>query len=180
MSLRHAVLGLLADNPASGYDLKQRFERSMRHVWAATQSQVYTELGRLADDELIEVSAEGARGRKVYAVTPAGRAELTRWIREPQHTPVHNVELLKTFMLAEVPADDAQVFLTRLIDEAQDRRAELQGVRDEVSWDASASDLFGRVALEWGLRYVDFQVEWARWALAEGQRGAQKDGSHLP
>jgi PadR family transcriptional regulator AphA len=180
VSFRHAVLGLLADEPASGYDLKRRFERTMRHVWAATQSQVYTELGKLADDQLIEVSAEGARGRKVYAITQAGREELTRWIREPQHTPVHNVELLKTFMLAEVAPDDARVFLSRLIDEAQDRRAELRGLRDEVSWDASSSDLFGRVALEWGLRFVDFQIEWARWALLEGQLAAEEDGNQLP
>ena len=45
MSLRHALLGLLAEHPASGYDLLKQFEGSLAFVWPATQSQLYTELG---------------------------------------------------------------------------------------------------------------------------------------
>ena len=75
MSLRHAVLGLLADGPASGYDLLKMFDRSLAFVWPASQSQLYGELNRLADDGLIEVSNEGPRGRKDYAITDQGRAE---------------------------------------------------------------------------------------------------------
>jgi len=51
MSLRHALLGLLADGPASGYDLMKVFDRSLAFVWPATQSQLYGELNRLADDD---------------------------------------------------------------------------------------------------------------------------------
>jgi len=35
MSLRHAVLGLLAEGPASGYDLAQRFQQVLGAVWPA-------------------------------------------------------------------------------------------------------------------------------------------------
>ncbi|GAA3053757.1 hypothetical protein GCM10020000_39620 [Streptomyces olivoverticillatus] len=62
MSLRHAMLGLLADRPASGYDLMKRFETSLSNVWPATQSQVYGELGKLAKSGLLKVAAEGPRG----------------------------------------------------------------------------------------------------------------------
>jgi PadR family transcriptional regulator AphA len=47
MSLRHAILGLLEEHPMSGYDLLKRFEQAMSNVWAATQSQLYGELGKL-------------------------------------------------------------------------------------------------------------------------------------
>ena len=40
------------------------FDRSLAFVWTASQSQLYGELNRLADDGLIEVSNEGPRGRK--------------------------------------------------------------------------------------------------------------------
>ena len=50
--------------PASGYDLLKMFDRSLAFVWTASQSQLYGELNRLADDGLIEVSNEGPRGRK--------------------------------------------------------------------------------------------------------------------
>ncbi|PRC47663.1 PadR family transcriptional regulator, partial [Mycobacterium sp. ITM-2017-0098] len=43
MSLRIAALGLLAEGPASGYDLLKLFEKSMANVWPATQSQLYSE-----------------------------------------------------------------------------------------------------------------------------------------
>ena len=59
MSLRMAALGLLAQQPGSGYDLLKRFEVSMANVWPATQSQLYGELNKLAGAGLIEASAVG-------------------------------------------------------------------------------------------------------------------------
>ena len=47
MSLRYALLGLLREGPASGYDLMQIFKLSLANTWPATQSQVYTELGKI-------------------------------------------------------------------------------------------------------------------------------------
>ena len=43
-----AALGLLAQEPGSGYDLLKHFEKSMANVWPATQSQLYGELNKLA------------------------------------------------------------------------------------------------------------------------------------
>ena len=63
MSLRHALLGLLSVEPASGWDLLKRFEQSLAFVWPATQSQLYTELNRMTDAGLVEVGATGARNR---------------------------------------------------------------------------------------------------------------------
>ncbi|PRC58857.1 PadR family transcriptional regulator, partial [Mycobacterium sp. ITM-2017-0098] len=83
-SLRIAALGLLAEGPASGYDLLKLFEKSMANVWPATQSQLYSEPNKLADGGLIEVSAVGPRGRKEYEITDAGRDELQRWVTTPQ------------------------------------------------------------------------------------------------
>ena len=84
VSLRIAALGLLAKKPGSGYDLLKHFEESMANVWPATQSQLYGELNKLADAELIEVSDIGPRGRKEYRITDAGRAELRRWVANPE------------------------------------------------------------------------------------------------
>ena len=78
VSLRMAALGLLAQQPGSGYDLLRTFEKSMANVWPATQSQLYGELNKLADAGLIEVTDIGPRGRKEYRITEAGRDELRR------------------------------------------------------------------------------------------------------
>src|ERR1700742_4136460 len=87
VSLRIAALGLLAQEPGSGYDLLKHFEKSMANVWPATQSQLYGELNKLADAGLIEVSDIGPRGRKEYRVTDAGHEELRRGGTNPPSRP---------------------------------------------------------------------------------------------
>src|SRR5579863_2028563 len=88
MSLRHALIGLLAGEPASGWDLTQRFQTILGSVCPAGHPQIYGELRKLDEDRLIEVVAEGPRGRKAYRATEAGVAEVRRWLTrtEPDHT----------------------------------------------------------------------------------------------
>ncbi|GAA1996356.1 hypothetical protein GCM10009799_23780 [Nocardiopsis rhodophaea] len=77
MSLSYALLGMLAYEPFSGYDLKKRFDGELgEYAWHAPHTRIYPELVKLADEGLIEVTDEGARGRRTYAATEAGRAEL--------------------------------------------------------------------------------------------------------
>ncbi|HUH70138.1 MAG TPA: PadR family transcriptional regulator, partial [Mycobacterium sp.] len=115
MSLRHAALGLLAQRPASGYDLLKRFQESMAHVWPATQSQLYGELGKLADAGLIKLSEVGPRGRKEYAITDAGRTELHRWMASPQDDPpFRSAQLLRVFLLGELTPAQAREYLESL------------------------------------------------------------------
>src|SRR4030088_1352154 len=111
VSLRIAALGLLAQEPGSGYDLLKHFEKSMANVWPATQSQLYGELNKLADAGLIKVSDVGPRGRKEYAITAAGRAELQRWVMSPQDDRAfRSVRLLRLFLPDEPPRDRARQF----------------------------------------------------------------------
>ena len=60
MSLRHALLDLLAGEPMSGYDLARLFSVSLGNVWPAQHSQIYPELAKLSADGL---SRRPARGR---------------------------------------------------------------------------------------------------------------------
>src|SRR5262247_3098126 len=109
VSLRMAALGLLAQRPASGYDLLREFEKSMANVWPATQSQLYGELNKLAEAGLIEVADIGPRGRKEYRITDAGRTELRRWVTNPQDDPpFRDAALLRVFLLGEVPPEQAR------------------------------------------------------------------------
>ena len=95
-----AALGLLAQQPGSGYDLLKTFEKSMANVWPATQSQLYGELNKLADAGLIEVTDIGPRGRKEYRIT-AGRARRTAALGdEPRERPA----VPRRLAAARVPA----------------------------------------------------------------------------
>ncbi|MDY6998074.1 MAG: PadR family transcriptional regulator [Actinomycetota bacterium] len=164
MSLRYATLGLLAQHPGSGYDLLKRFEASMANVWPATQSQLYGELNKLAADGLIEVTAIGARGRKEYAITGAGRAELLQWIAQPgESTAVRRPDVLKVFLLGEIPPEQARDYVTRIAEFADQALDRYRHIRDSVPWSDSAADFYARAALEYGLRTAEMEAQWARW-----------------
>lgn len=166
MSLRIAALGLLAQHPGSGYDLMRRFEKSMANVWPATQSQLYGELNRLADNGFIEVTEIGARGRKVYRVTASGHAELLRWVTNPQDDPPgRSPELLRIFLLGELPRPDAAKHVQALVEHAESELHRLQALRASLDFDDSDDSFYGHAALEFGLRFEAMQAEWGRWLL---------------
>lgn len=86
MSLRHAILVLLQDQEASGYDLAREFASSIGLVWNATHQQIYLELGKLNEQHKVDfrhVPQEGKPDKKLYRITEEGRQELVRWLRKP-------------------------------------------------------------------------------------------------
>jgi DNA-binding PadR family transcriptional regulator len=87
MSLHHAVLALLAGKPAHGYELRSSFEQAVGEQWGGLNiGHLYQILDRLARDGLIESERQPQPikpDRVVHRLTPAGRAELGRWLGEP-------------------------------------------------------------------------------------------------
>lgn len=80
MSLRHAILGIIAQKPATGFDLLREFDAGQSVIWPAPQNEVYRVLRQLKEEGLAEIVAKGARGSRTYAATPAGRAALADWL----------------------------------------------------------------------------------------------------
>jgi DNA-binding PadR family transcriptional regulator len=138
----------------------------MANVWPATQSQLYGELNKLAEAGLIEVTDVGPRGRKEYRVTSAGRADLLRWMTNPQDDPPYrSAELLRVFLLGEIPDDEARDYMTSVAEHADAELARLETLRDTVSWSDDDSNFYGRAALEFGLRAEAMEAAWARWVI---------------
>lgn len=142
----------------------------MGNVWSATQSQLYGELNKLADAGQIEASEIGPRGRKEYRVTESGRAELLRWITDPgDDPPIRRPDLLRVFLLGELPKDEARKYVIAFAENADCELVRLGQLRDAMSCDGSPTDpadFYGRAALEYGLRLAVMGSEWARWLLS--------------
>jgi DNA-binding PadR family transcriptional regulator len=87
VALHHAVLALLAAKPAHGYELKGSFEQAVGEQWGGLNiGHLYQILDRLGRDGLIESERQPQSikpDRLVHRITPAGRAELGRWLDEP-------------------------------------------------------------------------------------------------
>lgn len=84
MSVRMALLTLVADGPRYGYQLRGEFEERTGGTWALNVGQVYTTLSRLTRDGLVAVDATtGGEDTRTYVATPAGRAAVAGWFATP-------------------------------------------------------------------------------------------------
>ena len=111
MSLEAAILGFLAEEPRSGYDLKTRcFADEAKSFWTADQAQIYRTLERLQAAKLVAFSRKrqiGKPDRKVYRITRAGEAELLAWLasQTPPTSP-RDPFLLQLFFSAPLADDE--------------------------------------------------------------------------
>lgn len=96
MTVRHAILGLLAQRPRHGYELRAAFSAVIGgdENWDVKPAQIYTTLERLEEAGLVERRSDMGEGnepaRRIYALTTQGDQVLREWfatgvIPEHQH-----------------------------------------------------------------------------------------------
>ena len=127
MSLKYGVLGLLAEEPLHGYEVKNRFEAMLGGTWEVNIGQIYTTLQRLERDGFVQpVGARGDRGKLLYELSESGRKALAAWLSEPDSGPqrLHEEIYVKLLLAARLANGDLGPLLAR------QKRAYLQLLRD--------------------------------------------------
>ena len=127
MSLKYGVLGLLAEEPLHGYEVKNRFEAMLGGTWDVNIGQIYTTLQRLERDGWVRpVGERGDRGKLLYELSPEGRKELTAWLAQPDSGPqqLHEDIYVKLLVATRLANGDLAQLLGR------QKRAYLQRLRD--------------------------------------------------
>lgn len=84
MSVRNALLGLLAQHPRHGYELRLEFEALVggEDIWEVKPAQIYMTLSRLEENGLVAqegIEQDGGPEKRIYRITEQGLEELTRW-----------------------------------------------------------------------------------------------------
>jgi DNA-binding PadR family transcriptional regulator len=178
MSLRYGLLGLLAEGPASGYDLSRRFQELLGTIWPAQHPQIYAELGRLAAAGLIEVDSTGPRQRKAYRITDAGLAEVRDWLRdEPVDHTMRMESLLRAVFFWLMTPDELAAHLEREREFFTGTAAALRSLaiaKDRGDYGTGAQVRALRVTAEAGIRMYEALASWAEWA-----EGAQVSGESV-
>ncbi len=134
MSVRNALLGLLAQRPRHGYELHAAFEALVGGVqnWDLKPAQVYTTLSRLQDAGLVEEeeAREGSGGpdKRVYSITSLGRETLQGWFDNPVLSDRQHDEFFLKLMISLVtganePARIIQVQRASLFQDMHDLTA---------------------------------------------------------
>jgi len=110
MSVRYALLALLAEGPKYGLQLREEFEARTGEVWPLNVGQVYTTLQRLERDGLAEsddVAQDDQQKtpQKTFRITADGEAELAGWLRTPPDmtAPPRDELVMKVLVAMRVP-----------------------------------------------------------------------------
>lgn len=179
--LEFAILGFLNYKPLSGYDLKKLFDHSVQHFWAADQSQIYRTLARLTERKWVEVEVIeqfDRPDRKVYHITPAGKAEFLGWLAGPPlMEPARSSPLVQVFFAAQLSDEEilkkfegfaammrailSQYYLVP--DAIEPYRAQVNSPREHFFW---------MLTLENGIRNMRANLEWAE-SVIERLRSGQ-------
>ena len=161
-----AILGLIALEPCSGYDVKRIVDRSIRHFWAASYGQIYPERRRLEMGGWIagDDARRGGRARRVYSITPIGRAALDGWLagRETR-VELRDESLLRLFFADTLPLQRARGLLTARREGYRQMLDYLVGLDEGSAPDPPFVDLVYR----WGLDYC-------RWGIERGDRELER------
>jgi DNA-binding PadR family transcriptional regulator len=83
VSVPHSLLALLDEGPRYGYQLRADFEARTGGTWPLNVGQVYTTLGRLERDGMVEPAGQDDDGRAVYRITAAGVRHVDEWFAHP-------------------------------------------------------------------------------------------------
>jgi PadR family transcriptional regulator AphA len=153
----YVILGMLAWQPMSGYDVKAIVDKSTRLFWAASYGQIYPELRRLSEAGLIEGVAEpkSRRRRTLYTLTAAGRGALEEWLaEEPRTFETRDEGLLKLFFADAAP----QTAAASLDAKRAFHEAKLKQLR-AIEATAAPQGYTGLV-LRFGIESSEWTIEW--------------------
>ena len=164
-TLGHALLGVLAEGPRTGYALVRHLAQSIGYTWPASHSQVYPELAKLREAGLIRETGAAPRGGRVYELTDNGLAEVRRWLREtePSRT-VRDEASLRLFFLWLLEPEEAEAYLRGEAERARTTLAEFERIATEEDPDNPTTRAY-RTALELGLHTARARIDWAEGAL---------------
>jgi DNA-binding PadR family transcriptional regulator len=158
MSIGHALLGLLAEKAAHGYDLKRLYDSRFPAAKPLAFGQVYANLSRLERDGLVEVvetSSEGGPERTVYALTVDGAASLHAWLGQSEPAgPFPADDLVRKTVTALHLGSDATDFLRR------QRTTHLEMMHDLVLLQRETRETGARISVDHTIFHLDADLRW--------------------
>ena len=173
-SLGYALLGLIRDEPRSGYALRMVFETTPLGNYSSSPGSIYPALKALQKMGLVE-ARKVSRG-SVFHLSASGREAFDAWLSEPM-TPEHVAKQMSAVMLRFAflhghPDRSLTVnLLTSLKDSAS---SHAQGLRAWLDGPGNVMPLQARLAVTQGIMSVQSHADWAAHALTELQKAREE------
>ncbi len=165
-----ALLGLLTQKPASGYDLRRKTELLMGHFWSESYASIYPMLKRLLQRGLVDrrqVEQTDKPDKWVYTITDAGIIVFRSWLAEEIHPmPPRNILLMKVFFGAlstnEDIADHIEAFRRELMEELGRSESRIAEIRHSAD---NASSVYQLLTVSHSIHSTRAMLAWCKSAL---------------
>ncbi|MFP5351939.1 MAG: PadR family transcriptional regulator [Actinomycetota bacterium] len=168
----YALLGLLASEPGSAYDLVKRVRLELAHFWPRSERRLFDEPKRLAAQGLVEPEERwsGKRKRTVYRVTAAGRAALAEWMERPSAPPAFESEAILKVSLGQLATKG------QILDTLTQTQRWAEGVLEEGRAIAGSivdgpadpqRSQFSALMFDFVFRHAELVADWAERSAAE-------------
>lgn len=169
--LGFALLGLINDEPRSGYALRKVFETTPMGSYSSSPGSIYPALESLRKAGLVVASGEG-RGKGLFHLTAQGVEAFQAWLRAPVEASDLSQAMLRfAFLHSHSDRSLTHAFLDSFEAAAAGQAAALAAF---IAGEAGqVLPVQARVAVEHGRRQVEASAAWAVWARrtleAEGE-----------
>ena len=161
---RYAILGVLVEEPATGYEIKSLMGRSTIYFWRESDSTIYPMLKLLATEGKVqsEIAYVGKKRKEIFSITEAGRLEFKAWFESPtgDETP-RNEFLLKLFFARD------QKMMIRLFRERLEKvekiHKEYKQIEERLEGIPNSSyKAFRLKALRYGISHLESEIRWLK------------------
>jgi len=183
-SLGYALLGLLQQNPSSGYDLRKIFSSSSMRTYSDSPGAIYPALARLQKQALVRGTIEdgnGLRRRQLFHITARGLAELKKWITQPiapEDLTRGFEQIMLRFAFSENAAGPtASLQLLQSLREAL--KVHIASLHTEYEASHKLMPTSGRLAFESGMHTTEHFLQWTDYAIATYEKESRKKGKSV-
>jgi len=177
MNLRYFVLGLLAQQPMSGYDIKRFLKGLSWLIGSPSSGSLYPILRALLDERLVTVEVVPGVDRpprKIYSISESGRQALQTWVEQPTapNTPL-KAFAMRLFLADNLPPTSLRAHLRQRRSQVAAHQAELAKmikVMDE------GTDRGLLMAMEYGSALAEAELSWLDNTLGGMSEQKARDG----
>lgn len=176
----YAILGLLAIEPMSGYDVRKFIQEVLSNFWNESYGRIYPVLAELTRQGLATRRLHRQKGkphRQVYRITSRGRSELQAWLRlPPQPLQIRNEASLKLFLGANLSIEENLQTIKRVRDGVLREKAALAEFEKAQARERDASNQWEYFALilRLGQRLNEARLRWCDEARARLERRGRR------
>lgn len=170
--LDFAILGILTDGPLHGYELKRRLADSQHGFWTVSFGSLYPALRRIEKQGFVSVSP-GETRRKVYQLTPEGKAYFQEMLEDPSAAEEERAFTLKLSFFRFLDSESRLGLLER-------RRAHLikrltesrRGMKESANRTKRRMDAYTMALMRRSLSSTEADIAWLD-ELIENERAAR-------